>query len=233
MNRIEEMIEAVNKILVGLPIKKGDAPVSAKEFFILADGYKVLLTALAEKDDEINHHLLVLGESAKSEAEKDKRIEELIDALAALEVLVSRGRAQIAVMGGAGDRLTSENAELREKWHSFSKATLGEWAELKKERDTLKEEVAELREKVKGLEALNADIESYIPNYRKHCAEAQVRARAAEAERDTLKDAMVEIASVPCICEPCYKDRGLIQPDCFYCHVGIIATDALKERGDE
>ena len=36
-----------------------------------------LLTALAEKDDEITHHLLVLGESAKSEAEKDKRIEEL------------------------------------------------------------------------------------------------------------------------------------------------------------
>ena len=45
--------------------------------------------------------------------------------------------------------LTSENAELREKWHSFSKATLGEWAELKKERDTLKEEVAELRESAK------------------------------------------------------------------------------------
>ena len=43
----------------------------------LADSYFDLLTALAEKDDEINHHLLVLGESAKSEAEKDKRIEEL------------------------------------------------------------------------------------------------------------------------------------------------------------
>ena len=99
-------------------------------------------SALASKDDEITHHLLVLGESATSEAEKDKRIEEL-------EALVSRGRAQIAVMGGAGDRLTSENAELREKWHSFSKATLGEWAELKKERDTLKEEVAELRESAK------------------------------------------------------------------------------------
>ena len=46
------------------------------------------------------------------------------------------------------------------------------------------------------------------------------------------RDALEEIASVPCICEPCYKDRGLIQPDCFYCHVGIIATDALKEGGE-
>ncbi len=50
---------------------------------------------------------------------------------------------------------------------------------------------------------------------------------------DTLKSALEEIASVPCICEPCYKDRGLIQPDCLYCHVGIIATEALKEGGDE
>ncbi len=49
---------------------------------------------------------------------------------------------------------------------------------------------------------------------------------------DALKARMEEIASVPCICEPCYKDRGLIQPDCFYCHVGIIATDALKECGE-
>ena len=77
------------------------------------------------------------------------RIDTLLNRVEELEVLVSRGRAQIAVMGGAGDRLTSENAELREKWHSFSKATLGEWAELKKERDTLKEEVAELRESAK------------------------------------------------------------------------------------
>ena len=46
---------------------------------------------------------------------------------------------------------------------------------------------------------------------------------------DRYKTALEEIASVPCICNPCYKDRGLIQPDCFYCHVGIIATDALKE----
>ena len=43
----------------------------------LADSYFDLLTALAEKDDEINHHLLVLGESAKSEAAKDERIKEL------------------------------------------------------------------------------------------------------------------------------------------------------------
>ncbi len=35
-----------------------------------------LLTTLAEKDDEIKHHLLVLGESAKSEASQGKRIEE-------------------------------------------------------------------------------------------------------------------------------------------------------------
>ena len=49
---------------------------------------------------------------------------------------------------------------------------------------------------------------------------------------DRYKAALEEIASVPCICEPCYKDRGLIQPDCFYCHVGIIATDALKEGGE-
>ena len=89
--------------------------------------FEYLLTALAEKDDEINHHRLVLGESAKSEASKDKRI-------------------------------------------------------------------AELREKVKRLESLNAEIETYIPNYRKHCAEAQVRARAAEGERDTLKVGMEEYA---------------------------------------
>ena len=42
----------------------------------LADSYFDLLTALAEKDDEITHHLLVLGESAKSEASQGKRIEE-------------------------------------------------------------------------------------------------------------------------------------------------------------
>ena len=39
--------------------------------------FEYLLTALAEKDDEIKHHLLVLGESAKSEAAKDERIKEL------------------------------------------------------------------------------------------------------------------------------------------------------------
>ncbi len=99
----------------------------------LSDENDIIKAALAEKDDEINHHLLVLGESAKSETAKDKRNEEL----------------SVEVVG--------------------------------------------LREKVKRLESLNAEIETYIPNYRKHCAEAQVRARAAEAERDTLKTALEEI----------------------------------------
>ena len=54
----------------------------------------------------------------------------------------------------------------------------------------------------------------------------------ALASKDRYKAALEEIASAPCICEPCYKDRGLIQPDCCYCHVAIIATDALKEGGE-
>ena len=57
-----------------------------------------LLTALAEKDDEIKHHLLVLGESATSEAEKDKRI-------TLLEAVVDASKG---LFGGDGRLATSE-----------------------------------------------------------------------------------------------------------------------------
>ena len=50
---LEDILERVNKVLVGLPVTSTDVPVSAEQLFILANGYKALLTALAERDAEV------------------------------------------------------------------------------------------------------------------------------------------------------------------------------------
>ncbi len=95
-------------------------------------------------------------------------------------------------------------------------------SDLKRKYDGLKQAHKELSVEVVGLREKVVELE-------KDDTRKWDMMNADGVTLDRYKTALEEIALVPCICEPCYKDRGLIQPDCFYCHVGIIATEALKE----